>query len=382
MSAEKIYQRFDVARRIEHLLLVISFSLLGFTGLPQKFPTLGISQFFTNLFGGIETIRIIHHISALVLAVLTMYHFVVMIYKLYVERKAPTMAPGPKDVVDGVQSILHNLGFRKEAPRMGRYNFIEKLEYWAMIWGTLVMGLTGFMLWNPIFTAKYLPGVIIPAAKMAHGWEAVLAVAAILLWHFYTVHLRSWNWSMIKGHMTHEQMEEEHVLEMEAIERGEIIPDPTPEQIRKRLPVFIPIALIMTMLTAGIVFAFVGIEDTVATTYAPVEESVPVYAPQTPTPLPVAEPTAVPAAATTWEGGYAALFDQKCGMCHGTMGSLSVATYADLLKGGASGPALVGGDAAASKLVQVMQAGGHPGQFTAEELQAVIDWINAGAPEK
>jgi len=76
------------------------------------------------------------------------------------------------------------------------------------------------MLWNPIFTAKYLPGVIIPAAKMAHGWEAVLAIAAIILWHFYTVHIRSWNWSMIKGHMTQEQMEEEHILELEDIAKA------------------------------------------------------------------------------------------------------------------------------------------------------------------
>ena len=381
MANQKTYQRFDVTRRVEHFLLFVSFSLLGITGLPQKFPTVGISKFTTNLFGGIEAMRVIHHVAAIVLIVLTFYHIIVAIYKLFVKQEPASMAPGPKDVVDGVQSILYNLGLRKEAPRMERYNFIEKMEYWAMIWGTFIMALTGFMLWNPIFTAKYLPGVIIPAAKMAHGWEAVLAIAAIILWHFYTVHIRSWNWSMIKGHMTQEQMEEEHILELEDMAKG-TYKAPSKETVRKRMTIFIPIAVVLTLFTIFIVYAYVGIEASAANTYAPVEENVPVFVPRTPTPLPIAAPTAVPAAATTWEGGFAALFDQKCGSCHGEMGGLSVATYADLLKGGASGPVLVAGDAAASKLVQVMQAGGHPGQFTPEELQSVIDWITAGAPEK
>ena len=63
-----------------------------------------------------------------------------------------------------------------------RFTFDEKFEYWAFVWGTLVMGLTGFMLWNPIVTAKILPGVAIPAALAAHSGEALLAVLAIAIW--------------------------------------------------------------------------------------------------------------------------------------------------------------------------------------------------------
>lgn len=85
-----------------------------------------------------------------------------------------------------------------------------------------MMGLTGFMLWNPIITARILPGEFIPAAKVAHGLEAVLAVLAILLWHFYGVHLKTWNWSMIKGTLTKHQMLEEHAKEVEEIANGEV----------------------------------------------------------------------------------------------------------------------------------------------------------------
>jgi cytochrome b subunit of formate dehydrogenase len=93
------------------------------------------------------------------------------------------MLPVFKDAVDGIQALLYNLGIGKKFPQMGRYNFEEKLEYWAVVWGAAVMGLSGFMMWNPLMTLKILPGEAIPAAKAAHGGEAILAVAAIIIWH-------------------------------------------------------------------------------------------------------------------------------------------------------------------------------------------------------
>ncbi len=73
---------------------------------------------------------------------------------------------------------------------MDRYTWEEKVEYWSLLWGTIVMIVTGFMLWNPIATARFLPGEFIPAAQVVHGGEALLAILAVLVWHFYSVHLR------------------------------------------------------------------------------------------------------------------------------------------------------------------------------------------------
>ena len=101
--------------------------------------------------------------------------------------------------LDALQWFRYNLGMAEKPPKMPRYNFMEKAEYWAMAWGLVLMGLTGLMLWNPIATTNILPGTFIPAAKAAHGAEAVLAVLAIILWHFYHVHIKHWNWAMIKG---------------------------------------------------------------------------------------------------------------------------------------------------------------------------------------
>ena len=233
------YLRFQVAQRIEHLVLILSFTILGLTGLPQKYSLAPISQAIINGLGGIEAVRVIHRFAATIFVLEAVYHLVVVGYMVFVMRRKASMLPGIKDATDGMQWFFHNLGMRKDHPKMPRYNFGEKLEYWAMAWGLVLMGLTGFMLWNPLATANILPGQVIPAAKAAHGAEAVLAVLAIILWHFYNVHLKRWNWSMIRGTLSKEEMEEEHAQELEEIEKGPVYQAPEPG-VRKKTADHLP----------------------------------------------------------------------------------------------------------------------------------------------
>ena len=110
--------------------------------------------------GGIESVRIIHRIAAVTIVLMSIYHVIVLGYKIWVRRVEMTMLPGLKDVTDALDVLRYNLGLSKEHPRMPRYNFGEKVEYWAMVWGTVIMAITGFMLWNPIFdrTLRARPG--------------------------------------------------------------------------------------------------------------------------------------------------------------------------------------------------------------------------------
>jgi cytochrome b subunit of formate dehydrogenase len=168
-----------------------------------------------------------------------------------------------------IKTMAFNLGLRDEHPRMGRFNFEEKLEYWAVIWGMGIMILTGFMLWNPIATTRFLPGEAIPAAKTAHGNEAVLAVLAIIIWHMYNVLVAHRNLSMFSGRINREIMEEKHEQELEAIERGETPQPPPPDIYRKRMKRFVPFAVVMTIaLLAGLIW-FVTFEQTAITTIPP-----------------------------------------------------------------------------------------------------------------
>ena len=390
-ETEKTYKRFNVDQRIEHALLIISFFLLGLTGLPQKFPFSPISEFIIRFFGGIELVRVVHRFSAFVMMIQSLFHIIMIGYKVFVLRVKASMIPQAKDLFDAIGMLAYNLGFSKQRPKMPRYNFMEKAEYWALVWGTVIMGITGFMLWNPIATTKALPGQIIPAAKAAHGAEAVLAVLAIFLWHFYFVHLRGINWSIFTGRMPRHQMEDEHAEELEEMESG-VEEEPIPTEVReKRQLIFFPAAVVTSLAFLFFVFYFVSYEETALTTIPPVQAAVTPYSPQTPTPLPTAtqEPTsAVPAgeaASTageiTWGGAIGELFKQKCAACHGVLGEFSAETYQSVLAGGKGGPGVIPGEPSQGTVIQVQETGSHAGQFTQQELELVKAWIAAGALE-
>jgi cytochrome b subunit of formate dehydrogenase len=385
---QKEYTRFSLLQRIEHFALLLSFSLLGFTGLPQKYIASPISIAIINAFGGIEGTRLVHRVSATVLMVVSVYHILEVIYKVFVERTEWTMLPLIEDFKHVFQDVMYYLGLRKHPAHYGRYNYGEKMEYLAVVWGTVVMAITGFMMWNPIATTRYLPGEAVPAAKAAHGGEAVLAVAAIILWHFYNVHIRNLNKSMFTGKMTREEMKHEHPAELAEIESGKKAVLTAPAQLRKRQRVFYPFAAVVALISAVGIYSFVTFEESAIST-VPNRETVAVFVPITPTPrpTPTLTPTPIPgqeAAAESWDGKYGELFRLRCSTCHGltSVGGLSLADYQKALDGGNSGAAIVPGNPDRSKLVEIQTAGNHPGQLTPEELEQVIDWINSGALEK
>lgn len=373
------YRRFALSQRLEHVLLIATFTTLAVTGLPQKYIGAAWAEAMIRFLGGIETVRGIHRFAATLMMLETVYHFAVIAYRVIVLRVRMTMLPTLNDARDAWQALRHNLGLAKHPPQMGRYTFEEKVEYWALIWGTVVMIITGFMLWNPIAAARFFPGQFIPAAKAAHGGEAVLAVLSIIIWHMYSVHVRRFNKSMFTGSLNEDEMRHEHPLELADIKAGIIDAPVEPVVLRKRRNVFLPVAGVASLSLLAGVYLFTTFEQTAITTLPPTA-NVAVFAPQTPTPLP---PTATPRplGELTWAGYVDPLFANKCSACHGVAGGLSVATYADLLAGGNSGPAILPGDGANSRLVVLQLAGGHPGQLNEAELEKIRAWIDLGAPE-
>jgi formate dehydrogenase gamma subunit len=407
----RAYERFPLARRIEHWVMMLSFTTLAITGLPQRFSSSPISIAFVGLLGGIETLRTIHHIAAIVMMLGTAWHLLVFGYLTYVRRTRLTMLPTLQDVKDGWRALMYNIGRAPSPPQMGRYTFEEKMEYWAFVWGAIIMGVTGFMMWNPITTTRFLPGEVIPAAKAAHGGEALLAVLAIIVWHMYGVHIKRFNRSMFTGKMTEEEMLHEHPLELADMKSGvadRIVDEAT---LRKRQRAFLPIAAALALFMLLGVYGFVNAEQSALTTVERRVPTVVAFVPWTPTPAPTMTPTVpateasvptaspttgaeqTPDAATpstpsvasdlTWDNAISAMLQAKCSACHGetALGGLNLSTYEDAMRGGASGPAIIPGEAANSLLVTKQQAGGHPGQLTPEEIAQVMEWINAGAPE-
>ncbi len=405
-SEVRTYTRFDLVQRLQHITFLISFTLLGFTGLPQKFPQSPISLGIFQLLGGIEAARLIHHTSAIVMMIVSVFHVLEVLYRVLVLRTPISMIPWITDLLHVYEDVLYYLGLRKHKAYYGRYSYAEKAEYLALIWGTLVMGLTGFMMWNPLSTLRILPGESIPAAKAAHGGEAVLAVLAIIIWHFYHVHVKHLNLSMFTGKLNREEMEHEHPGELAQIDLGKKSESIPPAVLRKRQFIYAPIAVaILAIFSYGFYF-FIGSETTAleAPNFQP---TVPVFVPQTPTLQPTASPTNTPAPtatpvpateppadgstpspetpALTWDGDIAPLFAQKCLMCHGASasGGLNLSTYADAMKGGVSGVVFVPGDSANSPMIVKFESGKHPyATLLTEEIARIKAWLDAGAFEK
>ncbi len=382
------YTRFSLSQRVEHILFLLSFSILGFTGLIQKYSAFPVSDSFIQLLGGVENVRLIHHYNAMIMMVISGYHLLVLAYKIYVLRLRWTIMPVLEDLQHLYQDVTYFLGLSKHRGFYGRYNYAEKVEYLAVVWGTVIMSITGFMMWNPLSTTKFLPGDFIPAAKAAHGAEAVLAVLAIIIWHFYHVHIRHLNKSMFTGKLTRTEMMHEHPSELALIESGLADKRPTLKVIRSREKVYFPIAITFTLVFAFGLYKFTTLETTAITT-VPQGETAVVYVPVTPTPRPspTPPPTLAPGAqvgAMTWDGFFSGLFRNRCGSCHGftKVSGLTLETYQDALAGGKSGPGIVPGDPDKSVIVQKQSAGNHPGQLTIDELDQVIAWIQAGAPQR
>ncbi len=219
----RTFVRFDLSARIEHILLVVSFGMLCLTGLPQKFHIHSWAQTIINALGGIESVQRAHHFFALMMALEAVYHVFALARSMFI-KKSPnrfSMLPSLKDITDALQDLGYNLGLAKEPAKCDRFNWKEKLEYWALIWGTVIMGLTGgILLWPEIIT-RWFPGYVVPAAKAAHGGEAILAFLAILVWHMYNAHLAKGkiplDTSIFLGTITEEQMKHEHPLEYERL---------------------------------------------------------------------------------------------------------------------------------------------------------------------
>jgi cytochrome b subunit of formate dehydrogenase/mono/diheme cytochrome c family protein len=263
---KQTYRRFIASQRFEHILLLVSFSVLALTGLPQKYAGHDWARTMIEVMGGIESIRIVHRFMATILMTEAIFHIGMLGYKVFVLGHRLDMAPTLKDAKDVWDEVRFDLGLRQEPPRFPRYNYGEKVEYLAVVWGTLVMVLTGFMLWNPIMTTDLFPGTWIPAARAAHGAEAVLAVASIVIWHIYNVHLKHFNRAMFTGKVSREQMEEEHADELDAIDKGRVRRDPPPDIIAKRRRVFWPYLTVTTVIMLGGLLWFVTSEHSAITT--------------------------------------------------------------------------------------------------------------------
>ncbi len=216
-DGSRVFIRFSQGERLEHIFLMVSFGTLAVTGLLQTFSGLPPVALVIQLLGGVDAIRTIHRLAAIVSALLSFYHIWRILEIWFVKRERGGMWPYLSDFRNLVQMIKFNAGLTDTMPQFDRFTIEEKIEYWALLWGNLVMGITGFIMWFPLVVTMVLPGQVFPVAQVLHRWEAILAALAILTWHMYHGCIKDGNRSIFTGLMSEEEMQHMHPLEYRRI---------------------------------------------------------------------------------------------------------------------------------------------------------------------
>lgn len=173
--------------RIAHALTVLSFPILVVTGFALKYPESWWAHPLVAWEGQAAIRGTVHRIAALVLILSLLYHLVHLWRSPRDRAILRHMLPKLRDVQDLLGVLRYNAGLTKERPTFGKFSYAEKMEYLAFLWGTVVMALTGFVLWFNNLSLTFLPKWVSDAATVTHFYEAILASLAILIWHFYMV---------------------------------------------------------------------------------------------------------------------------------------------------------------------------------------------------
>ncbi len=222
----RLYVRMTLNERLQHGTLVISFVILVITGFMLKFPDAWWVEGLRNLNSNIFEFRsLLHRIAGVAMCVAGTWHIAYLFFTPSGRKLLKDLLPEKKDLTDMKGVFLYNIGLSKQKPLFKRFCYIEKAEYWALVWGSIVMTLTGFLLWFENFTIGQLTLLGFDISLVIHYYEAILASLAIIVWHFYFVifnpDVYPMNLSWLTGKMSEEEMLTEHPLELERLKREE-----------------------------------------------------------------------------------------------------------------------------------------------------------------
>jgi cytochrome b subunit of formate dehydrogenase len=214
----------SLSERIQHGALLISFFTLVLTGFALKFPdawwVAPIRDISPLMF---QARGILHRAAGVAMVLAGLYHVYYLLATPRGKRLLRDLIPVRKDITDAVAVMKYNLGFSPVKPQFGRFSYIEKSEYWALVWGTVVMGATGVILWFDNTFLGLLTKLWWDVAQTVHYYEAWLATLAIVVWHFYFVIFNPdsypINLAFWKGTLTEEEMHEEHPLELAELKK-------------------------------------------------------------------------------------------------------------------------------------------------------------------
>ena len=210
--------RMSLSQRWQHAVLAVSFTVLAITGFALKFP----DSWVAKMLGSNEPFRRwAHRVAGVVLLLVGAYHIIYILATKDGRKLVKDFFPIKKDLADVWGCGRYLVGLSKEKPRIRRFGYAEKMEYWAVVWGTIIMGATGLIVWFKMDVTQWLPRWAVDVALTIHYYEAILACLAIIVWHFYHVifdpDVYPMNLACWDGKVSIHWQEEEHPLDAAAL---------------------------------------------------------------------------------------------------------------------------------------------------------------------
>ncbi|MDE3199285.1 MAG: hypothetical protein KGN79_00060 [Acidobacteriota bacterium] len=223
-EVKRFIRRFTRQQRQMHAVLFTTFLGLAATGLPLRFSESIWARGLARTVGGFGAIIFFHKFCALILTVAFLIH-VKEIFKRGIQKREKGIFWGPTSMVANWKDVKDLLGHFRwflgmgPRPKFERYAYWEKFDYWAVFWGMVVIGFSGYAMWFAPFFARFLPGWALNAALVVHGEEGLLAILFIFSIHFVNTHLRPESFPMdmviFTGVESEEEFKEKRPLEYE-----------------------------------------------------------------------------------------------------------------------------------------------------------------------
>lgn len=246
-AAPAYVRRFDAKTRALHIVVMTTFLGLSATGMPLLFSDAPWARAVATLFGGFHGAGLFHRAFGAVLLGAVVFHLGDVAWRAFVRRErgilwGPTsMMPQPRDFVDFYRQMKWFVGAGPR-PSFEHFTYWEKFDYWAVLWGTAIMGAAGLILWFPVAASRVLPGWMFNVALFVHGAEATLAIGFIFVVHFFNGHLRPGKFPMdlviFTGAVSSRELAHERADELARLRREHALAaygvgEPAPSAIRR-----------------------------------------------------------------------------------------------------------------------------------------------------
>jgi len=223
-----LYLRMSLGERLQHGTLVVSFVTLVITGFALKFPEAWWVAPVRRLSPATFSVRsALHRVSGVVMILASVYHVGYLGCSARGRQLLRDLGPRMQDLRDVFAVMRFNLGLSTDRARFGRFSYIEKSEYWALVWGTILMTATGVILWFDNTFIGFLTKLGWDVARTVHYYEAWLAALSIIVWHMYFVifnpDVYPMNLAWWKGTLSEREMRDEHPLELERLKHGDSV---------------------------------------------------------------------------------------------------------------------------------------------------------------